>query len=375
MHIMDKMFNLKKSAILIVVALFFFQVNGNTRNIKIVDLIDIEGFEFYVDSVIVVQDEQFTIGHRMRHDELEPFKLPYGRIDRTLQELFQQSFPYEAGKRKLILKVNRIIFNTFNQNSEFGANITFIEVVDGNFIELVTIRSSWVNESTLSSSSSKKSRGENLVKSLEFFLMEFVEELSTKDNNAKILSEEDLTKPIAINAQNFPVLSGSLNADTGVVVSFDDFLNVHITKDASLTLEPKALDKSPYQHVKVASNNHSSEEIWGVFDGTHFYIKENEAFGQLFVKDNRFILHAPSTSQGKVDRKGLLVVVGVMTASVVALNTVFPFGQALLISMPIGFLVDLVTSRIINKRKAYVYYELDLLTGLVSQIDKWWNED
>lgn len=356
--------------LLLLISNVFISTESLAAKIKIQTLMEVPEFNFYIESVVVVQEEQYIIGHRFNHDKLTPFELEGERIDLMLQNLFQFSFPYQEEKRKLILKVNRIIYNTFDQSAEFGANITFIEKVNGQLIDLATVRVSWVNENTLSNFFRARARGDNLVRDLEFFFLEFLEqEAATKETGRKMVSASELSTPITRNAANFPILA-NLNPDSkGVFLSFEDFLNANVTEDKSLKLEKVALKKSKYDKLKVESNQFNSEEIWGVYDGENFYIAENEQFGRLVFVDNRFILHAPSTSQGKIDRMSRVISLSTMATLLVVLNQSMPFGQALLISMPIGLAVDLASSYVINNKKSYVYYELDLLTGLINQIE------
>lgn len=356
--------------LLLLISNVFISNESFAAKIKIQTLMEVPEFNFYIESVLVVQEEQYIIGHRFNHDQLTPFELEEERIDLMLQNLFQYSFPYQEEKRKLILKVNRIIYNTFDQSAEFGANITFIEKVNGQLIDLLTVRVSWVNENTLSNFFPARARGDNFVKDLEFFFLEFLEQEAQNNSDRKIIKQEDLSTPILIKAENFPVLANLHPDSKGVFLSFEDFINTNVTEDKSLKLEKIALKKSKYDKLKVESNQFNSEEIWGVYDGENFYIAENEQFGRLVFVDNRFILHAPSTSQGKIDRMSRVISLSTMATLLVVLNQSMPFGQALLISMPIGLAVDLASSYVINNKKSYVYYELDLLTGLINQIEK-----
>jgi hypothetical protein len=197
-----------KTLFALLISILFIQNNGFAAKIKIENLMDVPEFNFYIDSVIVVQEEQEVIGYRFKHKKLKSFKLEEKRIDRTLQDLFQQSFPFEAGKRRLILKINRIIYNTLDQSSEFGANITFIEKVNGQLVDLGTIRSSWVNENTLSNSFSAKVRGDDLVINLAFLFLEFVAyEEANKSLNKNMLTEADLSSSVSLTSSNFPILS------------------------------------------------------------------------------------------------------------------------------------------------------------------------
>ncbi len=124
-----------RTLMVLLISIVFIQSNGFAARINIKKKMDVPEFNFYIDSVIVVQEEQHIIGHGSKHKKLIPLKLKEKRIDLALQNLFQQSFPFASEKRKLILKVNRIIYNVYDQNSEFGVNITFIENVNGQLID------------------------------------------------------------------------------------------------------------------------------------------------------------------------------------------------------------------------------------------------
>lgn len=341
-------------------------------SIEIETKMEVPNFNFYIDSVFLTQNEKYTIGYKFKHTKLDPFELQGGRrIDNVLDNLFKQSFPETENKRHLIVKVNRILFNTFDLTSEFGANITFIEKREGKYYDLGTVAVAWVNENSLPNSLSAKKRGENLVINLSLFFEEFLEQLKNSGSDSgALIKVEQLSEKKEISSDSFPVLDQSTDFSKGIVLSFEDFLEGKIVKEENLNLERIDQKKSDAPILKVNSKLFSQDQIWGVYDGEYFYINENGNYYQLNLTNNEFILHGPSTSQGFHDRKSLFFSVGTMTALTVGLSPQMPFGQALLIAMVSGVLVDFGTSAILNKRKEYVYYKVDLLTGLVHQIER-----
>ena len=121
-------------------------------------------------------------------------------------------------------------------------------------------------------------------------------------------------------------------------------------------------------HIQIETNKFHNDDIWGVYDGESYYINENNKFFPLIFEENRILIFAPSTSQGNFDKTSSVVSLGVMTTILFSLRPSMPFGQALLIAMATGVVVDLGISYFINSNKGYVYYEIDLLTGLVNQV-------
>lgn len=353
---------------LLLISIVFVQSTSLAARIRIKTNMDVPEFNFYIDSVILVQEEQHIIGHRIRHKKLIDLDLKEKRIDNALQNLFQRSFPLKDDKRRLILKINRILFNTYNKNSEFGANITFIEKVNGEYLDLGTINSFWTNENTLSSPYSSIARGQDLVKSLEFLFSEFLDK-EASINEQKILSLEELSNPIIINSSNYPIIDKPQQIYKGVILSYEDFINANVIEDSSLEFEKIEFRKTTHNKLNIKTDNYEKEELWGVYDGENYYINERNFFRPLLFLGNRIIIHAPSQSDGFIDE--IPDALSILTSFIVPviLKPGLTFGQAFVITVGAATIVYFITAAIVKASKKYVYYELDLLTGLANQIE------
>lgn len=71
---------MKRFSTLLILTLLIHNV-GLAAKIKINKTIDLPEFNFYVDSVIVVQEEQSIIGYNEEYRTLTPLKLKEKRID------------------------------------------------------------------------------------------------------------------------------------------------------------------------------------------------------------------------------------------------------------------------------------------------------
>lgn len=239
---------------------------GLAAKIKINTTIDLPEFNFYVDSVIVVQEEKNIIGHQIEYKKLYPLSLEEKKIAVALQNIFRNSFPKKEDQRCVIVKVNRIIFNTFEKNSEFGINITFIENVDGSFHELGTIQSFWLNENTLPEMFPAYSRGYDLVKCLAIVCRDFVL-LEESGKEFTVITKEEVYKPIELNTLNFPIIEIPDRFTTGVIFSFEDFIHAGVMQDQDLKIKVIEDKKTKYNKVKVESSSFPIDSLYGIYDG------------------------------------------------------------------------------------------------------------
>lgn len=340
--------------------------------IKVRTKLEVPDFDFYVDSVIVLQEEQKVIGHMSEHKKLKPFRLKEKRIDLMLQNLFQRSFPEKEGKRRLILKVNRIIYNTFDNNSEFGANITFIENVDGRQIELGSFKMFDIHQVDLDKIFFiARVRGEDLVNHLQSYLKEFVD--YEKSIEKESLQEHDELGHIArfeLNNENFPILANNQLTYKGIIKTFDDFTQGKVEPYPDLKVDTIIYRKTKHNRVTVENDDFKHDSIWGIYDGEHYYIREGKFFRPVIFVNNRIFIHAPSSSIGFVDFIPFMTSL-ILTPVVTPL--IFPntitFGQAFAFGALIGGGIYGITEGIVRASKKYVYYEIDLLTGLVNQVE------
>ena len=353
---------------LLLISIVFVQSTCFAARIKIKTNMNVPEFNFYIDSVIVVQEEQHIIGHDLRHKKLVDLKLKEERIDKALQKLFQRSFPVKEGKRKLIIKINRIIFNSFDENTEFGANITFIESINGELVDLGTIHSFRINQNSPYLLYRARLRGQDLVKCLEFLFLDFLEhERSIKEQI--IFNNSEISNPIEVNSYNFPILDKPQSSSKGVFLSYEDFINANIIKDSSLEFEKIEFRKTTHNKLKIETDNFKIDELWGIYDGKNYYLNDRNFFRPLIFRDNHIFIHAPSKSSGGIDL--IPDVLAISTSFIVpaSLKPGLTFGQAFLITMAATTAVYYIFAGIVNASKKYVYYELDLLTGLVNQIE------
>lgn len=357
-----------KSFLLIFFSIVLAQGNLYGSRIVIKNKLLVEEFDFYVDTVILVQEEQKVIGHLQKHKKLKKLRLKEKRIDLALQNLFQNSYPIKEGKRRLILKVNRIIFNVFDRSSEFGANITFIEKVNDNLIELGTIETFVINENTIRPVLKAPYRGLDLVVSIESLLDKFLEHVEEQDDH-KVLSKSDINKPIEINKNSYPIIEKPKHDFKGVILSYDDFKNGKVSKDSSLEYETIEFKKTSFFKLKVKSEKYDNEDLWGVYDGENYFINERNFFRPLIFQNNSIFIHAPSRGSGFIDEVPGITSFFTSFIASFALSSNLDFGPALAISVGSGLVVYFITRAIINGAKKYVYYELDLLTGLAVQLD------
>lgn len=339
---------------------------GLAAKIKINTTIDLPEFNFYVDSVIVVQEEKNIIGHQIEYKKLYPLSLEEKKIAVALQNIFRNSFPKKEDQRYVIVKVNRIIFNTFEKNSEFGINITFIENVDGSFHELGTIQSFWLNENTLPEMFPAYSRGYDLVKCLAIVCRDFVL-LEASQDEFKLITREEVYKPIELNTLNFPIIEIPDRFTKGVLFSFENFINADVMQDQNLKIKVIDDKKTKYNKVKVESSSFPIDSLYGVYDGKNYYVKVGKYFRPLIFHKDKIYVHAPARSDGLIDVLPFWVGLTSSTVVVANLGAGKTFGELLLMSTGVYTVTYLITSAIVNASKKYVYYEIDLLTGLANQ--------
>jgi hypothetical protein len=351
----------------LILCFLFIQHTIYANNIKVNHTIDLPGFNFYVDSVIVVQEEQVVIGHNIEYRKLSPLKLKEKRIDLALQNIFRKSFPLNDDSRHLIIKVNRIVFNTFDRNSEFASHITFIENRNGELLELVTLRSSWTNENTLDIFFQASSRGYDLVKCLARVCRDFLASESLK-NEFLSVGKEELYQPIEINAENFPIIKNPDRFLKGVVLSFEDFIRGNLRADESLQFKEVELKKSQFNKIKLEKSAYHQDSIFAIYDGKNYYLNDGTHFRPVIFHNDKLYVHAPAKSDGFVDELPFLFALGSSAVVNANLDSDTSFGRRLLISTGVSLGVGLITLGIVNSTKKYVYYEIDLHTGLLNQI-------
>lgn len=357
---------MKRFITLIILTLLIHNV-GLAAKIKINKTIDLPEFNFYVDSVIVVQEEQSIIGYNEEYRTLTPLKLKEKRIDSALHSIFRKSFPLNEQSRHIIIKVNRIVFNTFDRNSEFGSHITFIENKNGELRELVSLRSSWTNENTLDMFMPAHSRGYDLVKCLARVCRDFLISESSQ-NEFRIIASEELYQPIEINAINFPIIDNPNRFLKGVVFTFDDFTQGNVTADESLQFSIVELKKTEFNKLKLEQCAFNKDSIYAIYDGKHYYLNDGKHFRPMIFQDGKVYVHVPARSKGFVDDLYFWVGLGSSALVVANLDSDMGFAPILLISVGVSLATGFITSGIVNATKKYVYYEIDMLTGLENQI-------
>lgn len=346
-----------RSAIILVAV--FLSTFSWSQKIVFENQMKIYGFDYYIDTVIIAQEEQNFPGHKWVENEAHPFTIDHKSIGEGIQDYFKLSFPYDNQKKTLIIRVNRIIFNSSIDESEIGIHLSFIETVDDEFYHLYT-----TNFSTDSIRIDEGERfhlecGNHLSKVISTCFEEFLHRENSE--NRELISRNEMYHPILLSPDNFPILSKN-QGEAGYYISFDDFVQNNIVLDSSLTVD--VVNEGKKNQSYFVSSQKSPKKYWAAFDGENFFIKNQSTFQKLeFTNDNKILF---KVSKNNNDGGFLSEILGLSAA----LGTGFALRNSTniivgsIIGGVAGAIVYFTTEAIVKKSRKPRYYELDLLTGL-----------
>lgn len=226
--------------------------------------INAEKFPYYVDEVVVLQNEKHILG--FVSEGHVPFQFQTD-IETELNTFFKKQFPNGTDKKPISVRLNRLSVAVYENQMRVGLSLSFFERNNNKYILLYN--AAHVQTSNISMLE-KLPNKVALVITLGFqkCVLELHERHQKETLFKREIEERELGR-IKIDTINFPIIGNQIQKP-GVYYNYNDFLENHI--DTTAKFRMFQLMPSDTLVKKAKFQNRKRKDIWALWDGEHYYI-------------------------------------------------------------------------------------------------------
>jgi len=230
-------------------------------------------FPYHVEEVFLGQQETQVLGFISEGHVPIQFE---SSITAELKAFFQSQFPVEKEKMPIIVRVNRLSVLAFENVLRTNVSLSFFVRQDNKIVLLHNVSALRTSNISIFEKSTK-TFSRNLMLTFQSCFQELSDRYKKKTLVQREVSEIEL-KRIQIDALNFPILDNH-SPVKGVFYSYGEFMDYLIDTTAVF----KMIQHMPSDSLikKAKFKNLKKKSVWGVCDGTHYYVRNKKNFHRM----------------------------------------------------------------------------------------------
>jgi hypothetical protein len=270
-------------------SIFCSYVHAQTIEISSLKL-NLPHLEFYIEDVIVAQNEKEVLGFIYPNRTKIRFRQPF---ETELKNYFSKHTPVDETKVPITIRINNIFMSSQENTSDTELSISFLKVKDSTFIELakISVTDFYRWRGLNREPNANKKLGRNL---LNVFEKSFVLFINRKNTNIQKELPIELIFNFVIDSTTYPILTYP-NPQKGVFRSFDDFINNNIDISENRNIPDSEEDNN--EKLKVLKRINVSDDVWAISNGTNYYLKNDNSYYPMIPnqENNTYNVFIPSS--------------------------------------------------------------------------------
>lgn len=234
----------------------------------------VPSFEFYVENVIVAQNEQKVLGFSFTGGGKQELSF-VNSITSQMKWTLGQCFPESENKKPMTVVINKIKTLCDEKHCQTQLSLTFVtkeneilytRLITGN-VERTKVKNRFPYPVNV---------GINILNTFESCFKDFQQYYEKGNLTKDIISKEDLSVPLSPDSL-YSIIFNRSGEKKGVIYSHTDFINFQVDDSHEFTIAEKAIYADKSEPFKVQFEKRFKDEHWGVYDGQHYYkhIKNN----------------------------------------------------------------------------------------------------
>ena len=235
--------------------------------------IQLDNFPYYVEALSLGQKEKQIIGFMSEGHVPIVFD---SDIESEMNNFLKKEFQNEQGKQPLYVRLNRLNNITIENKTRTSMSLSFFTKRENKILLLYTVSAMHTHNISIFEKKTK-TIGKNIVFVMRKCFQDFLERHENNWLRERAVSIAAFNT-FQIDALHFPII-GAEQRSTGVFYSYADFRENKI--DTTAEFRMFQIMPSDTLVKKAKFNNVKRKSIWGLWDGSHYYVRYKTNFHRI----------------------------------------------------------------------------------------------